>query len=149
VVERRDEHINKRRFAVASQGDALQIDMASQVSQPSFNQMNTEENMSDTMTAVRNQVSGKLIERAQTDGDFRALLKSEPHKALQELLGIDPIPGFKINVIDEKPGEINIVLPAEIAQDELPDELLDLASGGTTFSSFLFFNDNNYKKPAK
>ena len=26
--------------------------------------------MSDTMTAMRNQVSGKLIERAQADGDF-------------------------------------------------------------------------------
>ena len=106
--------------------------------------------MSDTMTAVRNQVSGKLIERAQTDGDFRALLKSEPHKALQQLLGVDPVPGFKINVIDEKPGEINIVLPAEIAQDELPDELLDLASGGVGFSSFVLcgFGDN-YKKPAK
>lgn len=104
--------------------------------------------MSDTMTAVRNQVSGKLIERAQTDGDFRALLKSEPHKALQQLLGVDPIPGFKINVIDEKPGEINIVLPAEIAQDELPDELLDLASGGVSFSSFVLYGDN-YKKPAK
>ncbi len=93
--------------------------------------------MSDTLTAVRNQVSVTLIERAQTDGEFRALLKSEPHKALQQVLGVDPVPGFKINVIDEKPGEINIVLPAEIAQDELPDELLDLASGGTCFSAFV------------
>jgi hypothetical protein len=125
------------------------FDTASQVSQPSFKQTNNEGNMSDTMTAVRNQVSEQLIKRAQTDGEFRALLKSEPHKALQQLLGVDPIPGFKINVIDEKPGEINVVLPAEIAQDELPDELLDLASGGISFSSFVLYDNNSYKKPAK
>jgi hypothetical protein len=105
--------------------------------------------MSDTMTGVRNQVSAKLIERAQTDGEFRALLKAEPHKALQQMLGVDPIPGLKINVIEEKAGEINLVLPAEIGEDELPDELLDLASGGVGFSSFVLYGPNDYKKPAK
>ncbi len=33
-------------------------------------------------------------------------------------------------MIEEQPGEVILVLPRNIAQDELPDELLDLASGG-------------------
>ncbi len=106
--------------------------------------------MSKTITAVRNQVSAQLIEKAEGDAAFRALLLSDPHRALKDALGIDPIPGLKINVIEEKQGEINIVLPAALAEDELPDELLDLASGGTSFSAFILYGDNSSrKKPSR
>ena len=47
------------------------------------------------------------------------------------------------DVIEEQAGEINIVLPASIEQDELPDELLDLASGGIGFSSFVLYGPND------
>lgn len=93
--------------------------------------------MTDPMTQARQQIALQLIERAESDTAFRALLKSDPHKALRDALGVDPIPGLKINVIEEQPGEISIVLPRAIAEDELPDELLDLASGGTCFSAFV------------
>ena len=46
------------------------------------------------------------------------------------MLGVDPIPAYTIKVVEEQPGEIVLVLPREIAQDELSDDLLDLASGG-------------------
>ncbi|MEH0069490.1 hypothetical protein V6L77_02700 [Pannonibacter sp. Pt2-lr] len=39
--------------------------------------------------------------------------------------------------MEEAPGEVVLVLPRSIAQDELPDELLDMASGGVSFSSFV------------
>lgn len=99
--------------------------------------------MANTMTAVRNRISAQLAERAETDPAFRDLIKTDPHAALKQMMGVDPIPGFKINVIEEQAGEVNIVLPAVIEQDELPDELLDLASGGTGFSSFILYGPND------
>ncbi|MGD9478626.1 NHLP leader peptide family natural product precursor [Shinella sp. G-2] len=95
------------------------------------------------MTTIRNRISAQLTERAETDQAFRALLKTDPHAALKQLVGVDPVPGFKINVIEEQAGEINIVLPTSIEEDELPDELLDLASGGTGFSAFILYGPND------
>lgn len=93
----------------------------------------------DSLAEVRNQAEKALVERAQSNPAFRALLKDNPHAALKEMLGVDPIPGMKISVIEEQPGEITIILPAALDQSELPDELLDLASGGVSFSSFVLF----------
>ncbi|UNK39977.1 NHLP leader peptide family natural product precursor (plasmid) [Shinella sp. H4-D48] len=99
--------------------------------------------MANTMTAIRNHITAQITERAVSDTAFRALLKSDPHAALREMVGADPVPGFKINVIEERAGEINIVLPANIEKDELPDELLDLASGGIGFSAFVLYGPND------
>lgn len=81
-----------------------------------------------------------LVERAQTDAAFRDLLKTNPHAALRELLGGDPIPSLKITVLEEQPGEIILVLPTALDQSELPDELLDVVSGGISFSSFVLYD---------
>ncbi|MGE5477037.1 MAG: NHLP leader peptide family RiPP precursor [Bacteroidales bacterium] len=83
------------------------------------------------LAEVRRQAEQALVERAQADAAFRDLLKQNPHAALKQLLGVDPVPSLKINVIEEQPGEATIVLPAALDEAELPDELLDLASGGT------------------
>ncbi len=104
----------------------------------------------NTLTEVRRQAEKALIERAQEDSSFRALLKENPHAALKEMLGVDPVPSLKINVVEEKAGEITIVLPAAIDESELPDELLDLASGGTSFSAFILYGPNDAPpKPKK
>ncbi len=84
----------------------------------------------DPITQARIHAERALIEQAATDSDFRTLLTSNPHAALKELLGVDPIPSHTIKVVEEQPGEIVLVLPRAIGQDELPDELLDLAAGG-------------------
>ncbi len=86
--------------------------------------------MTDNMAAARAHIEAALIEKATTDAAFRALLTSNPHAAIRELLGTDPIPSLKITVVEEQAGEVTLVLPRKIAQDELPDELLDYASGG-------------------
>lgn len=89
------------------------------------------------LNKARAHVTAGIIERAEADPAFRALLLSNPHEAVKSLLGVDPIPGYKINVVEERPGEVTIVLPAALDAHELPDELLDLASGGVSFSAFV------------
>lgn len=84
----------------------------------------------DPVTQARQHIERALIEKAQGDAAFRGLLAQDPRAALKQMLGTDPIPHLKITVIEEQPGEVILVLPRNIAQDELPDELLDLASGG-------------------
>lgn len=86
--------------------------------------------MTDTMAAARAHIEAALIEKATSDAAFRELLSSNPHAAIHELLGTDPIPSMKITVVEEQAGEVTLVLPRTIAQDELPDEILDYAAGG-------------------
>jgi hypothetical protein len=94
----------------------------------------------DPLQALRAQVEKALVARAMDEEDFRALLKADPHAALTDLLRREvPLPNLKINVIEEQPGEVTIVLPAPLVRDELPDELLDLASGGTSFFSLVIY----------
>ncbi|MFN4009012.1 MAG: NHLP leader peptide family natural product precursor [Pannonibacter sp.] len=91
----------------------------------------------DTLGRARAHIEAALIAKAMEDAAFREMLKADPHAALKQMIGNDPIPSLKIRVIEEAAGEITLVLPRSIAEDELPDELLDLASGGISFSSFL------------
>lgn len=93
---------------------------------------------------IRRQAETVLVDRALNDADFHDLLVKDPHGALQQTFGSNPVANLKINILEEKPGEVTIVLPA--GKDELPDELLDLASGGTKFSSFI---DIKPMKPKK
>lgn len=101
----------------------------------------------DPLQAVRAHIQQALIAKAVDEEEFRDLLKADPHAALTKLLGCDnPLPNLKINVIEEKTGEVTIVLPAPLQRDELPDELLDLASGGTSFSAFVLYGPPYPKK---
>ncbi|MGC2856246.1 NHLP leader peptide family natural product precursor [Novispirillum sp. DQ9] len=97
----------------------------------------------DPVRAVRERVQAALVKKAEDDADFRALLVSDPRAALTSLLGTNPVPHLKLSVIEEKPGEVVIVLPAPIEVDELPDDVLDLASGGTSFSAFILYGPDD------
>lgn len=83
-----------------------------------------------TMNTARAHIQSALLERAAADAAFRDLLKNNPHAALRELFGSDPVPSMKITVVEEAAGEVTLVLPRQIAEDELPDDLLDYAAGG-------------------
>ncbi|NBN65089.1 NHLP leader peptide family natural product precursor [Microvirga tunisiensis] len=102
--------------------------------------MTATNDFADGLTKARAHIEAALIARATEDERFRALLKADPHAALKELMGTDPIPSLTIRVVEEQPGEVTLVLPRQIAEDELPDELLDLASGGVSFSSFVDYS---------
>ncbi len=103
----------------------------------------------DPMTLARMRVQEALVARAEADQAFRALLVSDPRAALRQLLGVDPIPNYRLRVIEEQPGEVTLVLPHDIAADELPDELLDLASGGFIFSGDFYPEEWGCKKPQR
>ncbi|WP_186393943.1 MULTISPECIES: NHLP leader peptide family RiPP precursor [unclassified Pannonibacter] len=81
---------------------------------------------------ARKEVEAALVQKALEDADFRGRLVRDPQSVLKELLGFNPIPNYTIRVIEEQPGEVVLVLPRPLEIDELPDELLDLAAGGTT-----------------
>lgn len=94
----------------------------------------------DPVAALYDHIIKALVAKAGAEPEFRALLKANPDAALTELLGRpNPITNLKINVIEDQPGEVTIVLPAPAQKDELPDELLDLASGGVSFSAFVLY----------
>ncbi|WP_208983429.1 NHLP leader peptide family RiPP precursor [Pannonibacter carbonis] len=101
----------------------------------------------DNLSRARTHIEAALIARAMEDAAFREMLKADPHAALKQLMGNDPIPSLKIRVIEETAGEVTLVLPRSIAEDELPDELLDIASGGISFTAFFPPGGDFYNEP--
>lgn len=83
-----------------------------------------------SLDQARRKLEADLRDAATGDAGFRARLLADPHAAIAEHLGFDPAPGIRIRVIEEGEGEAVLVLPRALGQDELPDALLDLASGG-------------------
>lgn len=86
--------------------------------------------MSDPFAAARQHVEKTILDRAASDSAFRSLLLRDPHAALKAAFGTDPVPGLSIRVVEEEVGEAILVLPRHLGSDELPDDLLDMASGG-------------------
>ncbi|WP_019644313.1 hypothetical protein [Novispirillum itersonii] len=104
----------------------------------------------DPILALRKHIESAMVKKAETDPAFRAQLLADPDAALTALLERESPLKLKLRVIEEQPGEAVIVLPAAVNTDELPDELLDLASGGTSFSAFILYGPPYPdKKPKK
>ncbi|GAB3121561.1 NHLP leader peptide family RiPP precursor [Novispirillum itersonii] len=93
----------------------------------------------DPILALRKHIESALVQKAGTDPEFRAQLLADPDAALTALLGRQSPLDLKLRVIEEQPGEAVVVLPSAINTEELPDELLDLASGGVSFSAFVLY----------
>lgn len=105
--------------------------------------------MNDFQQAVANartQIENRLTARASEDSAFRALLLADPHAALRTLIGDDPIASRRIRVIEERQGEVILVLPRAIEADELPDEMLDFASGGNAKECWWKLNQWAYEQ---
>lgn len=98
------------------------------------------------LSQARAHIEAAVLKRAGEDPQFRALLLANPHAALKDLLGNDPIPSLTIRVVEEAAGEAVLVLPRQIAEDELPDELLDFAAGGNAKDCWWKFNQWAYKQ---
>lgn len=75
-------------------------------------------------------VRDRIVSRAQSDPAFRQQLLSEPHTALQAELGNEIPQDVRINVVEESPQEVYLVLPATPATGELSDEQLATVAGG-------------------
>ena len=61
----------------------------------------------------REQLEGPIVRRAWADPDFKALLLREPRRAVQEVLGIDVPDTMEIDVLEERPDRIVIVVPVD------------------------------------
>lgn len=83
-----------------------------------------------SLSEARRLAETVFLEKAASDTDFRALLVRDPHAALVEAFGSDPVADMRLRVVEEGAGEVILVLPQALNQDELPDSLLDLAAGG-------------------
>ena len=74
-----------------------------------------------------------IQDRAAVDPVFRAALVADPLAAIAEAFRLAPLPGLKLRVIEEQPGEVVLVLPRVAAEaDELSEAELAQASGGFT-----------------
>jgi hypothetical protein len=74
----------------------------------------------------------QMIDRASSDPTFRDQLLRDPREAIQEEIGI-PLPAnITIRVVEEQPGEVILVLPAQSMAPgtTLSDADLEAAAGG-------------------
>lgn len=85
----------------------------------------------------------QVIERASTDPDFRKRLIEDPSAALREQMGVPLPPTVTIRVIEEQPGEVVLVLPAQDTASGTPlsDADLEAAAGGANFSWYQVANE--------
>ncbi len=75
----------------------------------------------------------RIAAQAAIDPGFRTALKSDPVAALKSGLGIDWDPAVFLDVIEETPERVVLVLPARAANDdELSDGDLDQVAAGST-----------------
>lgn len=73
---------------------------------------------------------GQIRAKAWVDKGFRKALAEDPKKAIEELFGINLPEKLNINIVEENPGSLTIVLPAQLNEAELTDDQLDAVSGG-------------------
>jgi hypothetical protein len=91
----------------------------------------------DMAADFRSDMEARVVERAMKDESFRSQLIADPHVALQQVLGVS-LPGtVRIEVVEETPGTMYLVLPpAETGSRELSEEEVGaVAGGGITWSS--------------
>lgn len=85
----------------------------------------------------RSDMEARVVERAMKDESFRSQLIADPHAALQQVLGVS-LPGtVRIEVVEETPGTMYLVLPpADTGPRELSEEEVGAVAGsGITWSS--------------
>jgi hypothetical protein len=75
----------------------------------------------------------RLIEKAMKDEAFRKLLLENPKEAISGELGMKLPSGLKIHVMEEKAGEVYLILPKvkkEGEEQELTEAELSSVAGG-------------------
>jgi hypothetical protein len=85
----------------------------------------------------------RVIERAQRDPGYRARLVADPSAAIEEELGLKVPDGIEINVVEETPSAVTLVLPlqgGDVPTAELGERELESVTGGYGLSSQLLSN---------
>jgi hypothetical protein len=96
-----------------------------------------ENNVATSPITSRQEAEARLVERAIQDEQFRSLLLSDPRTAARQELGVDLPDSVRLNVMQESPSDLYLVLPLKraafqsiVAGDELSDTELDYVTGG-------------------
>lgn len=72
-----------------------------------------------------------VIKRAATDKAFRNELTKNPQATIKVAIGVELPPGLKLNVYENTPTELHLLLPAQSSPDgELSDMELEAVAGG-------------------
>ncbi|HEX3049168.1 MAG TPA: NHLP leader peptide family RiPP precursor [Aggregatilineaceae bacterium] len=95
--------------------------------------------MADNQLNQRQNLEAKLIAKAWADENFKALLLKDPKQALKEFLigegqKVDWLNQFVVKCVEESANEIVLVLPLNLANLELSDEMLEALAGGSCFA---------------
>lgn len=79
---------------------------------------------------MKGKLQAKLAEKAQADPEFKAKLLQDPKAAIRDALDVTVPEGIEIEVREETPQKLYLVLPVSSEDMELSDEMLDQAAGG-------------------
>jgi hypothetical protein len=63
----------------------------------------------------RAQIERRIVERAQSDPQFRARLIDDPRAAVGEVLGVDLPERIEVRVVEERPDLMCVVLPVDLS----------------------------------
>jgi hypothetical protein len=85
--------------------------------------------MSEEKTATREEKLAPLVAKAWQDEVYRKELIANPKGVLQKEFGVELPEGLEIEVLEESPKKLFIVIPAK-PTDELTDEQLEGVAGG-------------------
>jgi len=90
----------------------------------------------------RHELQQQIIEKAMKDENFRKQLIQNPAGALNGAFGFNIPQGFEIEVLEETPKKLYIVLPpnlSENAGDELSEAELNSVAGGSFLDCMTFY----------
>jgi hypothetical protein len=86
----------------------------------------------------REKTKSRIVERAQRDGEFKALLLKDPRKAVEKELGIALPSHIQFEVVEESATKLCLVLP-EPSKAPLSDADLESVTGGVAdFTAFMY-----------
>lgn len=88
--------------------------------------------MSDERNTARQQAEAQLIARAQQDPAFRQELIADPKAVFARELGVTLPDSIRIEVLEETPAQVYLILPRAVAQPgtQLSEAELEGVSGG-------------------
>jgi hypothetical protein len=88
--------------------------------------------MTDQSASSRETVTSQVIDRAARDPQFRQQLLRNPSDALEQELGVRIPAGMEIQVVEETPSTLYLVLPPQPTTpgQELSDRELEQVAGG-------------------
>jgi len=79
----------------------------------------------------RKELEERLLAKAMKDNEFRKQLLLDPKGAVEKELGIDLSGSMKITVVEEKEGEVCLVIPESLhPEGEISVDELETVAGG-------------------